>query len=140
MVYVAGEDRHQVPLLPPLLDDYIDSTASVRVVDAFVNGLDFQLGFERALPASTGRPGYDPCDLLKLYINGHLNEVRSSRRLERECKRNIEVMWLVRRLAPDHKTVADFCRDNGAAIVGTCRAFVLFCRDQGGVRCQAGLD
>ncbi len=132
MVYVAGDDRHQATLLPPLLDDYIDSTASVRVVDAFVNGLDFVgLGFERAAPASTGRPGYDPRDLLKLYIYGYLNEIRSSRRLERECKRNIEVMWLVGRLAPDHKTVADFRRDNGPAIVGACRAFVLFCRDQG---------
>lgn len=132
MAYVAGEVRHQAMLLPPLLDDFIDSTASVRVVDAFVNGLDFvKLGFERSVPASTGRPGYDPRDLLKLYIYGYLNEVRSSRRLERECKRNIEVMWLLRRLAPDHKTVADFRRDNGTAIVGACRAFVLFCRDQG---------
>jgi transposase len=86
MAYVAGEDRHQATLMPPLLDDYIDGTASVRVVDAFVNGLDFvELGFERALPASTGRPGYDPRDLLKLYIYGYLNEVRSSRRLEREA-------------------------------------------------------
>jgi transposase len=132
MAYVAGEDRHQATLLPPVLDDYVDDKSSVRVVDAFVDGLDFTiLGFERAAPASTGRPAYDPRDLLKLYVYGYLNEIRSSRRLERECKRNIELMWLVRRLAPDHKTVADFRRDNGPAIVGACRAFVLFCRDQG---------
>lgn len=131
MAYVAGDDRHQATLLPPVLDDYVDSAEPVRVLDAFVDGLDFTvLGFGRAAPASTGRPGYDPRDLLKLYIYGYLNEVRSSRRLERECKRNVELMWLVRRLSPDHKTIADFRRDNGRAIVGACRAFVLFCRDQ----------
>src|ERR1700751_6463619 len=81
--------------------------------------------------AATGRPPYDPRDLVKLYLYGYLNEVRSSRRLERECSRNLEVMWLLRRLAPDFKTIADFRRDNGAAVVGACRAFVLFCRDQG---------
>jgi len=132
MAYVAGEDRHQATLLPPVLDDYVDGESSVRVVDAFADGLDFTtLGFERAEPSSTGRPGYDPRDLLKLYIYGYLNQIRSSRRLERECGRNVELMWLVRRLAPDHKTIADFRRDNGLAIVGACRAFVLFCRDQG---------
>jgi transposase len=131
MGYVTGDDRRQPCLLPPVIDDYVDPNAPVRVIDAFVDGLDFSaLGFERAAPASTGRPGYDPRDLLKLYIYGYLNEVRSSRRLERECRRNVEVMWLVGRLAPDHKTIADFRRDNGAAIVGACRAFVLFCRDQ----------
>lgn len=131
MAYVSGDDRHQATLLPPVLDDYVDSAAPVRVVDAFVDGLDFTaLGFGRATAASTGRPGYDPRDLLKLYIYGYLNEVRSSRRLERECKRNVEVMWLIGRLAPDHKTIADFRRDNGPAIVGACRAFVLFCCDQ----------
>lgn len=132
MGYVTGDDRRQPCFLPPVIDDYIEPDAPVRVIDVFVDGLDFRaLDFERATPASTGRPGYDPRDLLKLYIYGYLNEVRSSRRLERECKRNIEVMWLVRRLAPDHKTIADFRRDNGSAIVGACRAFVLFCRDQG---------
>lgn len=132
MAYVAGDDRQQAALLPPVLDDYISDAAPVRVIDAFVNGLDFiALGFERAAPACTGRPGYDPRDLLKLYIYGYLNEIRSSRRLERECRRNVELMWLVRRLAPDHKTIADFRRDNGPAIVGASRAFVLFCRDQG---------
>ena len=102
------------------------------MIDAFVNGLDASgLGFGRAVPALMGRPPYDPRDLVKLYLYGYLNEVRSSRRLERECSRNLEVMWLLRRLAPDFKTVADFPRDNGAAVVGACRAFVLFCRDQG---------
>ncbi len=132
MSYVTGEDRRQPSLLPPVIDDYVDANAPVRVIDDFVNGLDIlTLGFNRAVPASTGRPGYDPRDLLKLYIYGYLNEVRSSRRLERECKHNVELMWLVRRLAPDHKTIADFRRENGLAIVGTCRAFVLFCRDHG---------
>jgi transposase len=132
MGYLEGDDRSQQCLLPPAIDEYVERDAPVRAVDAFVDTLDFcTLGFDRAAPASTGRPGYDPRDLLKLYIYGYLNEVRSSRRLERECKRNVEVMWLVRRLAPDHKTIADFRRDNGPAIVGACRAFVMFCRDQG---------
>lgn len=132
MAYLGGSDRQQASFLPPTIDEYVAQDAPVRVVDAFVDTLDFQtLGFERFVPAATGRPGYDPRDLLKLYVYGYLNEVRSSRRLERECRRNVELMWLVRRLAPDHKTIADFRRDNGAAIVGACRAFVLFCRDQG---------
>ncbi|HUC19244.1 MAG TPA: transposase [Acetobacteraceae bacterium] len=132
MGYLEGDDRFQPCLLPPAIGDYVGRDAPVRVVDAFVDTLDFcTLGFGRAAPASTGRPGYDPRDLLKLYIYGYLNKVRSSRRLERECKRNVEVMWLLRRLVPDHKTVADFRRDNGTAIVDACRAFVLFCRDQG---------
>ena len=132
MAYISGENRHQASLLPPVIEEYVDASAPVRVIDAFIDGLNFSaLGFERAIPSSTGRPGYDPRDLLKLYVYGYLNEVRSSRRLERECKRNLEVMWLVRGLAPDHKTIADFRRDNGPAIIGTCRAFVLFCRDQG---------
>ena len=132
MGYVRGEDRGQAALLPAAIEDYVAAVAPVRVIDAFVDGLDVSgLGFGRSVPAATGRPPYDPRDLLKLYVYGYLNEVRSSRRLERECSRNVEVMWLLRRLAPDFKTVADFRRDNGAAIVGTCRAFVLFCRDQG---------
>ncbi|MCQ9157144.1 IS1182 family transposase [Acidomonas methanolica] len=132
MGYLEGDDRHQPCLLPPAIDEYVGRDAPVRVVDAFVDALDFRtLGFNRAAPASTGRPGYDLRDLLKLYIYGYLNEVRSSRRLEGECSRNVEVMWLVRRLVPDHKTVADFRRDNGSAIVDACRAFVLFCRDAG---------
>jgi len=131
MSYVQGEDRGQAALLPAVIEDYVAADAPVRVIDAFVDGLDVKgLGFGRSVPAVTGRPPYDPRDLLKLYLYGYLNEVRSSRRLERECSRNVEVMWLLRRLAPDFKTIADFRRDNGAAIVGTCRAFVLFCRDQ----------
>jgi transposase len=132
MSYVQGEDRGQVALLPAAIEDYVAADAPVRVIDAFVDGLDVRgLGFGRSVPAVTGRPPYDPRDLLKLYLYGYLNEVRSSRRLERECSRNVEVMWLLRQLAPDFKTIADFRRDNSAAIVGSCRAFVLFCRDQG---------
>jgi transposase len=132
MSYIRGEDRDQTALLPAAIEDYVTADAPVRVIDAFVDGLDVRgLGFGRSEPAGIGRPPYDPRDLLKLYVYGYLNEVRSSRRLERECWRNIEVMWLLRRLAPDFKTIADFRRDNSAAIVGACRAFVLFCRDQG---------
>jgi len=132
MSYIRGEDRDQGNFLPARIDEYIGVEAAVRVIEAFVEGLDLAgLGFSRAVPAATGRPGYDPRDLLKLYVYGYLNEVRSSRKLERECQRNVEVMWLLRRLAPDFKTIADFRRDNGAGIVGTCRAFVLFCREQG---------
>lgn len=119
-------------MLPAVLDDYVGASSPVRVIDAFVSGLDMRvLGFGRAQPAATGRPGYDPRDLLKLYVYGYLGEVRSSRRLERECGRNVEVMWLLGRLAPDFKTIADFRRDNGGAIVGACRAFVLLCREHG---------
>jgi transposase len=132
MSYISGENRGQAALLPAAIEDYVAADAPVRVIDAFVNGLDARgLGFGRAVPAAMGRPPYDPRDLVKLYLYGYLNEVRSSRRLERECSRNLEVMWLLRRLAPDFKTIADFRRDNGAAIVGACRAFVMFCRDQG---------
>lgn len=132
MSYIVGEDRGQAALLPAVIEDYVAADAPVRVIDAFVDGLDVRgLRFGRSVPAAMGRPPYDPRDLLKLYLYGYLNEVRSSRRLERECFRNVEVMWLVRRLAPDFKTIADFRRDNGGAIVGACRAFVLFCRDQG---------
>src|SRR5215470_12108715 len=132
MSYIEGESRNQVLLFPEILDDCISQDNVVRFLDVFVDGLRLEeLGFGHSVPAVTGRPPYDPRDLLKLYLYGYLNEVRSSRRLERECSRNIEVMWLLRRLAPDFKTIADFRRDNGAAIVGTCRALVLFCRDQG---------
>jgi transposase len=132
MGYIVGEERGQATFLPARLDDYVRDDAPVRIVDAFVARLNVgALGFVRAIPAETGRPGYDPRDLLKLYIWGYLNEVRSSRRLERECLRNVEAMWLLRRLAPDFKTLADFRRDNGPALVSTCRAFVLFCRDEG---------
>ena len=132
MSYIRGEDRGQAALLPAAIEDYVAADAPVRVIDAFVDGLNLgDLGFGRASPAATGRPPYDPRDLLKLYIWGYFNEVRSSRRLERECRRNVEAMWLLRRLSPDFKTIADFRRDNGAAIVGVSRAFVLLCREAG---------
>jgi len=132
MSYVSGTDRGQAALLPAAIEDYVAADAPVRVIDAFVSGLDVSgLGFGRSVPAPTGRPPYDPRDLLKLYIWGYFNEVRSSRRLERECRRNIEAMWLLRQLSPDFKTIADFRRDNGVAIVGACRAFVMLCRDAG---------
>ena len=132
MGYIVGEDREQASLLPSRVEDYVASDAAVRVIDAFVAGLDLAaLGFVRASPAPTGRPGYDPRDLLKLYVWGYFNEVRSSRRLERECGRNLELIWLMGRLKPDFKTIADFRRDNGPAIVGACRAFVLLCREAG---------
>lgn len=132
MGFIAGDARDQGMLLPARVEDYVSADAAVRVIDAFVNELDLAvLGFGRAVPASTGRPGYDPRDLLKLYVWGYFNEVRSSRRLERACLRDVEAMWLMRKLAPDFKTIADFRRDNGAAIVGACRAFVLVCRDAG---------
>ncbi len=119
-------------MLPDRIEDYVAADAAVRVIDAFVDRLNMaELGFQRAVAPSIGRPSYDPRDLLKLYIYGYFNEVRSSRRLERECRRNVEAMWLMRRLVPDFKTVADFRRDNGSAIVGACRAFVLICRDAG---------
>lgn len=132
MSYIRGEDRGQAALLPAAIQDYVGADAPVRVIDAFVDGLNVsELGFGRSVPAPTGRPPYDPRDLLKLYIWGYFNEVRSSRRLERECRRNVEAMWLLRRLCPDFKTIADFRRDNGVAIVGTCRAFVMLCREAG---------
>jgi transposase len=132
MGYVQGEDRLQAAFLPPVIDDYVDAEAPVRVIDAFVCGLDMAgLGFGRAVTAATGRPPYDPRDLLKLYVYGYFNEVRSSRKLERECRRNVETMWLLKCLAPDFKTIADFRRDNGPAIVASCRAFVQFCQETG---------
>jgi transposase len=132
MGYVQGEDRFQAAFLPPLIDDYVDANASVRVIDVFISGLDMsELGFLRSIAAATGRPPYDPRDLLKLYVYGYFNEVRSSRKLERECQRNVEAMWLLKRLSPDFKTIADFRRDNGPAIVATCSKFVQFCRETG---------
>ncbi len=132
MGYIVGEDRAQASLLPARVEDYVAADAPVRVIDAFVDGLDVaDLGFCRAAPAGTGRPGYNPRDLLKLYVWGYFNEIRSSRRLERACRRDVEAMWLLCKLAPDFKTIADFRRDNGPAIVGACRAFVLLCRDTG---------
>lgn len=128
--YVEGEDRSQVALLPECLDDFVGEENPVRVVDAFVNELDLEtLGFEGLKPASTGRPSYHPAVLLKIYIYGYLNRIQSSRRLERECQRNLELMWLTGRLAPDFKTIADFRRDSGKGIQNACRRFVVLCRE-----------
>ncbi len=123
--FIEGVDRDQVTLFPDRLEDWIDEDHLVRVVDLFVDQLDLvDLGFARAAHARTGRPGYHPSVLLKLFIYGYLNRVPSSRRLEREAGRNVEVMWLLGRLVPDHKTIADFRRDNGPAIRRTCAQFV----------------
>ena len=123
--YVEGVDRTQATLCPDRLDNFVDADHPVRVVDAFVEALALrELGFARATAASTGRPGYHPAVLLKLYIYGYLNRIASSRRLEREAARNVELMWLTGRLAPDHKTIADFRRDNGPAIRKVCSRFV----------------
>lgn len=131
MSYIRGVSRRQSCLFPAALEEAIAADSIVRVIDAFVDALEVQrLGFEKAQSAATGRPPYDPKDLLKLYIYGYLNQVRASRGLEREAGRNIEVMWLVNQLAPDFKTIADFRKDNAQPIVGVCRAWVLFCREQ----------
>ncbi len=130
--FVEGADRGQSTLLPECLEDWIDESNPVRAVDAFVEALDLaQLGFEGVVPEATGRPSYHPSALLKLYIYGYLNRVQSSRRLEREAGRNLEVMWLTGRLAPDHKTIADFRKDNGLAIRKVCAQFVELCRKMG---------
>jgi len=130
--FVAGADRAQSTLLPESLDDWVDESNPVRVIDAFVEALNVgELGFEGVKPAATGRPSYHPSILLKLYIYGYLNRVQSSRRLEREAGRNVEVMWLLGRLAPDHKTIADFRKDNGGAIKKVCARFVELCRRLG---------
>ena len=130
--FIEGADRAQSTLLPECLDDWIDESNPVRVVDAFVEALDLaELGFKDVEPAATGRPGYHPAPLLKLYIYGYLNRVQSSRRLEREARRNLEVIWLLQRLSPDDKTIADFRRDNGPAIKKVCAKFVELCRQMG---------
>ena len=130
--FVEGADRGQWSLLPGSLEDWVDESNAVRVIDAFVDALDLRdLGFDGVDPAATGRPSYHPSINLKLYIYGYLNRVQSSRRLEREANRNVEVMWLLGRLAPDHKTIADFRKDNGAAIKKVCARFVELCREMG---------
>ena len=127
--FVEGEDRSQSTLFPERLDDYVGEDNPVRVVDVFVDELDLGgLGFSRVEPLATGRPSYHPSALLKLYIYGYLNRVQSSRRLEREAGRNVEVMWLTGRLVPDHKTIANFRKDNGPAIRKVCAQFVGLCR------------
>jgi len=127
--FVEGEDRSQSTLFPERLDDYIEEDNPVRVIDVFIDELDLgKLGFERVNPRSTGRPGYHPATLLKLYVYGYLNRIQSSRRLERETHRNVELMWLTGRLMPDFKTIADFRKDNGKAIRQVCREFIDLCR------------
>ena len=130
--FIEGADRAQSTLLPECLDDWVDESNPVRAVDAFVGALDLaELGFKDVEPAATGRPGYHPAPLLKLYIYGYLNRIQSSRRLEREARRNLEVIWLLQRLSPDDKTIADFRRDNGPAIKKVCAKFVELCRQMG---------
>src|SRR5512137_2306524 len=132
MSYLRGPDRNEQQLLPACLDDYVLPNAPVRFIDAFVEGLDFAaLGFERATPADTGRPPYHPADLLKLYLYGYPNRIRSSRRLEAEASRNLEVLWLLRSLRPDFKTIADFRKDNRKAFKPLFKQFNLLCRKLG---------
>ena len=130
--FVEGIDRQQSTLFPECLEDWISEDNPVRVIDVFVGGLDLAgLDFGGVDPQVTGRPSYHPAVLLKLYIYGYLNRIQSSRRLEREAKRNLEVIWLVRRLTPDDKTIADFRKDNGTAIKKVCARFVELCRQMG---------
>ena len=127
--FIEGVDRSQSTLFPEKLEDFIAEDNPVRVIDAFVDELDLrELGFEGVNPCTTGRPSYHPSILLKLYIYGYLNRIQSSRRLERETQRNVELMWLIERLIPDFKTIADFRKDNGLAIRQVCREFVVLCR------------
>src|SRR5215831_16151770 len=130
--FVEGIDRSQSTLFPECLEDWIDEDNPVRVIEVFVEGLDLgELRFGGVEPEVTGRPSYHPSVLLKLYIYGYLNRVQWSRRLEREASRNAEVMWLTGRLVPDHKTIADFRKDNGPAIKKVCAQFVALCRKMG---------
>jgi transposase len=127
--FIEGEDRRQATLLPDSLEDYVTEDNPVRVIDVFIDELDLEaLGFAGIMPEATGRPAYHPATLLKIYLYGYLNRVQSSRRLERETKRNIELMWLTGRLMPDFKTIADFRCDNGPAIRAACAQFIVLCR------------
>jgi len=129
MGYIEGEDRKQSVLFPEVLEDYISEENAVRFIDVFIEELDLsELGFVKAIAKETGRPPYDPGDLLRLYVYGYLNRTRSSRQLEREAGRNVELMWLVRKLRPDFKTIADFRKDNAPAIKKVCREFTLWCK------------
>jgi transposase len=128
--FIEGQDRSQSTLLPESLDDYVAEDNPVRVIEVFVDGLDLaKLGFEGAVPKATGRPAYHPATLLKIYVYGYLNRIQSSRRLERETQRNLELIWLSRRLTPDFKTIADFRKDNGAAIRRVCGEFIALYRN-----------
>jgi transposase len=132
MGYIEGVARAQSVLFPEAIDDYVAEDNPVRFIDAFVDELDLgELGFHRSEPAATGRPGYDPSVMLKLYIYGYLNRIRSSRRLEQEAQRNVELMWLLQRLTPDFKTIADFRKDNHKAFKPLFRKFTLLCRELG---------
>ncbi len=127
--FIEGENRSQSTLFPEALDDYIAEENPVRVIDAFVTALDFKaLGFKRIEPSVTGAPAYHPAALLKIYIYGYLNRIQSSRRLEKEARRNVEMMWLTERLSPSFKTIADFRKDNGKGIINVCKEFVGICR------------
>ena len=127
--FIEGEDRMQPALLPHCLEDYVDEENPVRVIEVFIDELDLAaLGFSGMTPAATGRPAYHPSTLLKIYLYGYLNRIQSSRRLEREAQRNVELMWLTERLAPDFKTIADFRKNNGVAIRAVCAQFVGLCR------------
>src|SRR6266851_2532058 len=131
MAHVTGQSRYQSTLFPEVLDEVVGRDDPVRVIDAFVDGLDLEgLGFSKVAAEEMGRPPYAPWDLLKLYIYGYLHRVRASRRLEAETRRNVQVMWLLNRLTPAFKTIADFRKDHAEAIVGVCRAFIRFCREQ----------
>ena len=127
--FIEGQDRAQSFLLAESLEDFVNEDNPVRVIDAFVDELDLaSLGFDSVQPEATGRPAYHPSVLLKIYIYGYLNRVQSSRRLEREAQRNMELMWLVGRLAPDFKTIANFRKDNGKAIRNVCSQFIVLFR------------
>jgi len=135
MAYIQGDGRNQGTLFPVLLDDVVPADHVCRVIDAFVSKLNvFELGFERAEAAGTGRPGYDPRDLLKMYLYGYLNQIRSSRRLEAECRRNVELMWLLGRLYPDHKSIAEFRRVHRDAITAAGAELIRFARGCGLIR------
>ena len=132
MSYVEGESREQRVLFPEALDEYISEDNIVRFIDAFVDGLGIEeLGFGGCTLKETGRPPYDPRDLLKLYIYGYLNRIRTGRTLERECHRNVELMWLMRKLGPDFKTITDFRKNNRQAFKGVFRQFVMLCKGLG---------
>ena len=126
--FIEGEDRMQPALLPHCLEDYVDEENPVRVIEVFIDELDLATFFSGMPPAATGRPAYHPSRLLKIYLYGYLNRIQSSRRLEREAQRNVELMWLTGRLVPDFKTIADFRQDNGRAIRAVCTQFVGLCR------------
>ncbi len=129
MSYIEGIARNQMILFPEAIDDYIEEDNPVQFIEAFVDSLDLvELGFKHSQPEEVGRPPYNPADMLKLYIYGYLNRIRSSRSLEKECARNIELMWLMRKLRPDFKTIADFRKENTKAIKQVCKEFTLLCK------------